>query len=162
MNCELHELQGMDVELQQVKEVLKVLMHSIIFQRALGEYRFRDTESELFEVTYVRCDSRLVDQMVEDYADTFSKAFERSDSPSAQSLCVSFFERRMRPAAFGFFRSEEKVTWERWHVPIRIMPPLEAGSGALDRRRRQQELEAMLRSQLELVLSLAASREPQP
>ena len=77
MNFELHELQPLEIAVFQVKEVLKILMHSIIFQRALGEYGFRDTESELFEVTYVRCNSRLIDLKVEEHAEEFSKAFER-------------------------------------------------------------------------------------
>ena len=35
----------------QLKEVLKILLHSIIFQRALGECRLRDVDSELFDIS---------------------------------------------------------------------------------------------------------------
>lgn len=160
MNGEFHELEGVDVERHQVKEALKVLMHSIVFQRALGEYRFLDAESELFDLSYVRCDSRVVERAVEEHAESCSRFFDRPDLADPQQICcVSFFERRSRPGGFGFFRSEEKVTWERWHVPVRVIPPLEAGSGALDRRRRQQDLETRLRSQLALILSLASTRK---
>mmetsp|Transcript_22591 Transcript_22591/g.33744 ORF Transcript_22591/g.33744 Transcript_22591/m.33744 type:complete len:95 (+) Transcript_22591:180-464(+) len=94
MNFEVHELQPLEVAVFQVKEVLKIIMHSIVFQRALGEYGFRDTESELFEVSYVRCHSRLIDLKVEEHADDFSKAFERhqwTGDKAHMQFCVSFF-----------------------------------------------------------------------
>ena len=34
MNAELVELEPLEVEVYQVKEVLKILIHSIVFQRA--------------------------------------------------------------------------------------------------------------------------------
>jgi len=69
MNCEQIQLEELHVERFQVKEVLKILLHSIIFQRALGECRMRDIDSELFDISYVRCDSRLVEQKVEENAE---------------------------------------------------------------------------------------------
>lgn len=94
MNFEVHDLQPIEVAVFQVKEVLKIIMHSIVFQRALGEYGLRDTESELFEVSYVRCNSRLIDLKVEEHADEFSKTFERyqwtDDKASVQAgVCRS-------------------------------------------------------------------------
>ena len=109
----------------QLKEVLKILLHSIIFQRALGECRLRDVDSELFDIScaaspasaemaaladfrsrgarYVRCDSRLVEARVEEHAEAFSSAIERGARVS-----LAFFERRARQAAFGLFRSEAR------------------------------------------------------
>ena len=78
MNCEQCDLKGLEVERLQVKEVLKILLHAIIFQRALGEVRIRDSDSELFDISYTRCDSRIVEQKVEEHAEAFSNAFDRA------------------------------------------------------------------------------------
>ena len=112
MNCELLELAEVEVDQSELKEVLKILLHSIIFQRALGEHRHRDCESELFDVSYMRCESRLIETKVEEHIESISSNIAtRSagvDTIQAQ-IGVAFFERRSRPTAFGLFRSEEKV-----------------------------------------------------
>ena len=95
MNLNLVELDVLHVEAYQIKEVLKVifpstlvrpcrsqlvlrerhrlhplcqvLLHSIIFQRALHAVAYRDCESELFDIAYVRVDSQAISKRVEDY-----------------------------------------------------------------------------------------------
>lgn len=88
MNCEVISLEPIEVERIQVKEVLKVLLHSVIFQRALGEYRHRDCHSELFELTYVRCDSQLVDQKVEEQASPAVATSCLYKSPEVSCACI--------------------------------------------------------------------------
>jgi len=131
-NFELFELDPIDCEAYQTKEVLKILLHSIIFQRALAACRLCDAESDLFDVSYVRCDSRAICQRVEEYAEAFSTALERSAAaplaaapatgatgaalPTAGAalpsgvppslparIALSFIERRSRPSTFGIF-----------------------------------------------------------
>jgi len=169
MNREQIELEPVEVERFQVKEVLKTLLHSIIFQRALGEVRMRDAESELFEISYPRCDSRLVEQKVEEQAETFSSAFERALERVATvrtKISISFFERRSRPAAFGLFRSEERVVWERWNIPMQVYSWDPAGTSTgqghsgsdPERTRRRLELEGALRQRLEFILTMASGK----
>ena len=135
-------------------------MHSIIFQRALGNYSFKDVESELFDVSYVRCASRQVDLRVEEFAvEEFAKAFQPGREPEQVQFCISFFERRSRPGAFGFFRSEEKVIWERWYIPLHVQRPPGRQVGEAERWQRQQELDASLRRQLEFILSTASLKK---
>mmetsp|Transcript_14645 Transcript_14645/g.37898 ORF Transcript_14645/g.37898 Transcript_14645/m.37898 type:complete len:215 (-) Transcript_14645:434-1078(-) len=170
MNFELVELDVLHVEAYQIKEVLKVLLHSIIFQRALGECRYRDCESELFDLAYVQVDSRPISQRVEEYAEAFSSALERTEATRRAQIGVSFVERRSRPAAFGLFRSmDEKVTWERWNLTLSVRapeapPPPEVATAdpagiAEYRRRQQQQLGEELRGRLEVILSTAAARK---
>jgi len=53
-NCEVFHLRPVfELEVHQVREVLRVLLHSIIFQRALGPVKPVERDSELFEVTWV-------------------------------------------------------------------------------------------------------------
>ena len=41
MNCEQIDPSPLEVERYQVKEALRILLHSIIFQRSLAENRYR-------------------------------------------------------------------------------------------------------------------------
>ena len=158
-----------------------MLLHSIIFQRALGEGQFQTCESELLDVAYVKCDSRPINQRIDEYADAFSSALERTEATRRALICVSFVERRARPAAFGFFRSDEKVTWERWQIALSVRsaqaPPenlpgsdnlmpggvtrgASQGTSTVElRQRQQQQLAHDLREQLEVILTTAASRK---
>ena len=195
MNFELIELEPLTCEAYQTKEVLKILLHSIIFQRALNEHKLCEGESELLDISYVRCDSQAISQRVEEYAEALSSALERSFFPTAKGagagaaakppavavapmkICVAFVERRNRPGAFGLFRGEEKVIWERWHMSLAVRapeaPPTDASrlglvsQGPRDRsaseieaRQRQQlQLSEELRARLEVILTKASSRK---
>lgn len=193
MNFELIELDPIACESYQTKEVLKILLHSIIFQRALNEHRLCDCESDLLDLSYVRCDSHGVSQRVEEYAEGLSSALERTHFTSKvgksagpapapvavapMKICLAFVERRNRPGAFGLFRGEEKVIWERWHIPLAVTAPGEAVSdlsqpqkaphGARERstsesesrQLQRQQLADELRDRLEVILTKASSRK---
>ncbi len=173
MNGEIVDLSPLSVEPFQIKEVLRIVLHSIVFQRALGECRIRETESDLFDLSYVRCDSAAVEQRVDEYAEAFSSALQRADGARRAQICVAFVERRSRPGAFGLFKTEEKVTWERWHIPLAVVDPaaeaepgggtVPAAPGARDegeaRRRRQRQLEVQLRERLEEIVTNASTRK---
>ena len=51
----------MEVEYRQIHEVLRCLIHTIVFNRALGCITPVEVDSELFDdVTYVKCDDQKV------------------------------------------------------------------------------------------------------
>ena len=158
MNCEQVDLEPIEVERFQVKEVLKALLHSIIFQRALGAQQMRDTDSDLFDLSYVRSDSRAIDAKVEEQTEAFGKALERDETMAAHQVCLSFFERRVRPSTFGLFRSEEKVVWERWHIPLLVHARDDLG-GQAERAQRSLALEDTLRQRIEFVINMASGKK---
>ena len=159
MNCEQVDLDAIEVERFQVKEVLKALLHSIIFQRALGAPAFRDTDSTLFDLSYVRSDSRVIDARVEDQTDAFNKALERDETTAAHQVCISFFERRTRPSTFSLFRSEEKVVWERWIIPLVVHARDPDLNAQVERAERSRALEETLRERIEFVVSMASGKK---
>ena len=53
------------------------LLHTIIFNRALGLVKPQEVDSELFDVTYVRCGDPSVDAKVEDKISAFCAWIER-------------------------------------------------------------------------------------
>jgi len=52
-NFELFELPPLEVESYQVTEVIRCILHTILFNRALGGVRPREVDSELFDITWV-------------------------------------------------------------------------------------------------------------
>ena len=160
MNCEQVDIEPIEVERFQVKEVLKALLHSIIFQRALGASQFRDTDSTLFDLSYVRADSRVIDAKVEDGTEAFGKALERDETTAAHLVCLSFFERRSRLATgFSFFRSEEQVVWERWNIPLLVHARDPDLGAQAERAQRSRALEDTLRDRIEFVLTMASGKK---
>jgi autophagy-related protein 101 len=54
-NCEVFQLPQLELLPHQAREALRCLLHTVLFNRALGQIRPRDVESELFDgITYVR------------------------------------------------------------------------------------------------------------
>merc|ERR1711871_1292997 len=67
MNCEHFVIDDLHVQDFQVKEALRCLLHSILFQRALGLITPTEVESPLFEgVTYMRCHDVALEKLVEE------------------------------------------------------------------------------------------------
>ncbi|KAK7848817.1 autophagy-related protein 101, partial [Quercus suber] len=52
MNCEVCQLKDLEVEHFEIREVLRCILHTIVFHRALGLVRPKDVDLELFDVTY--------------------------------------------------------------------------------------------------------------
>ena len=54
-NCEVFHLKPVfELEQHQIREVLRILLHTVIFNRALGPVKPVERDSELFEITWVR------------------------------------------------------------------------------------------------------------
>mmetsp|Transcript_69055 Transcript_69055/g.218401 ORF Transcript_69055/g.218401 Transcript_69055/m.218401 type:complete len:93 (-) Transcript_69055:806-1084(-) len=60
MNCEVTNVPLLDVENHQIREVLRSILHTILFSRALGLVQPKDVDSELFNLTYVRAQARSI------------------------------------------------------------------------------------------------------
>ncbi|KAG6398494.1 hypothetical protein SASPL_139956 [Salvia splendens] len=77
MNCEICQLKELDVEHFEIREVLRCILHTILFHRALGLVRPKDIDLELFEITYVQCGDveleRKTDEKIEQFIDRAEK-----------------------------------------------------------------------------------------
>eukprot|EP00301_Raphidiophrys_heterophryoidea_P020859 c5447_g1_i1.p1 GENE.c5447_g1_i1~~c5447_g1_i1.p1 ORF type:complete len:101 (-),score=14.54 c5447_g1_i1:469-771(-) len=88
MSLEQFLLDELEVEHFQVREALRCLLHTIIFQRALGAFRPEDVDSELFDITYVRCNDPAVVKTIEEKVDMFAKSVELPQPTKGQvSAC---------------------------------------------------------------------------
>jgi hypothetical protein len=53
-----------DVEEHQVREVLKCIVHTILFNRALGHVSPKDVDLQLINVSYVEVDDEAIERQV--------------------------------------------------------------------------------------------------
>ena len=177
-------------------EVLRILLHAVLYQRALGEPNHLDAASETFDLSYIKVDNPTLDQIVEKHAEAIARSIpadtrqltaaaataaaatsaatpkdgSSSSSPTPDvarlrlTVSVAFFERRQKAGGpFGFFRSEERVVWERWAIPLAVVLPerernVHSSVANAAEATRTRRVEANLRERLEYILTTASER----
>ena len=127
-NCEEFQCPSLDVSIGELKEALRCIIFTILFNRAIGGNRPIDPitiKAPLFEVGYMKTDSREVDALVEEKIKAFTEVAERSLETQIL-LNVGFFTEVARDAGllWQVFSSKktEKIYFERWRVPITVSP----------------------------------------
>eukprot|EP00879_Flechtneria_rotunda_P004058 GHRR01004301.1.p1 GENE.GHRR01004301.1~~GHRR01004301.1.p1 ORF type:complete len:212 (+),score=52.76 GHRR01004301.1:169-804(+) len=118
-NCEVFNLSAIEVELHQVREVLRCVLHTIMFNRSLGQVRPVEVDSELFDVTFVHCGDPAVDAHLESKISEACSFFEKKPQEVAQ-LCLSFYEPRRRQVGW-WGKQDEKLYWEKWMINLCIV-----------------------------------------
>ncbi|EFJ47979.1 hypothetical protein VOLCADRAFT_117751 [Volvox carteri f. nagariensis] len=108
-NCETHNLPVLELEPHQIREALRCVLHTIIFNRALGYVIPTDVDSELFDITYVQCGEPGVEARVESRISDFCAQVEKKPAELHQ-LHLSFYETRRKQAWFG--TQDERLYWE--------------------------------------------------
>eukprot|EP00298_Acanthocystis_sp_HF-20_P002986 c13360_g1_i1.p1 GENE.c13360_g1_i1~~c13360_g1_i1.p1 ORF type:complete len:204 (-),score=59.42 c13360_g1_i1:6-578(-) len=152
MNYELFTLEELVLERHQIKEVIACLLHTVIFQRALGPVTPEDVDSDLFGITYVKCNDPLVSKSIEEKVDSFAKVLENNSQIKGQ-VCLSFYEKQVKQAWFS--KQEERVYWEQWNIPISLISIKTDG----DRKVREQELEKMILDRITFVLGVVNHKQ---
>lgn len=116
-NCETFNLPALDVEQHHVRGVLRCLLHTIVFNRALGFVKPKDVDSDLFEITYVQCGDPHVEQLIEEKISAFITWTDRHPGKRGQ-VVLSFYEKRRKQAWFA--KQEERLYWEQWVISINV------------------------------------------
>jgi hypothetical protein len=60
------------------------ILHTIMFNRALGLVRPREVDSELFEITYVQCGDAATEKKIEEKIDLFLAWVEKHPNKKSQ------------------------------------------------------------------------------
>ncbi|WIA10212.1 hypothetical protein OEZ85_010414 [Tetradesmus obliquus] len=118
-NCEVFNLSAIEVELHQVREVLRCVLHTILFNRSVGQVKPVDVDSELFDITYVHCGDPSVESRLESKINEACGFFEKKPQEVAQ-LCLAFFEPRRRQVGW-FGKQDERLYWEKWVISLCIV-----------------------------------------
>jgi len=146
----------------QIKEVLECILHSILFSRAFGIIRPRETTVDFMQFYYVRCDDPIIEKYVEDRVELFYDAWQKKKfDPSKGILFLSFDEKRVKPQLFGLSKVEERFRWEQWIIQVRLLEhhtqPLHSpqlNEEVEDNEDRREKLEYDLRKTLLQILKL--------
>uniref|UniRef100_A0A1D1ZKI2 Autophagy-related protein 101 n=1 Tax=Anthurium amnicola TaxID=1678845 RepID=A0A1D1ZKI2_9ARAE len=121
MSCEVCHLKELEVEVFQVREVLRCILHTIFFHRSLGLVRPKDVDCELLDITYVQCGNATLEKKIEDKVDHFYGWAEKHPNKKGQVL-LSFYEVKNKQASW-FTNKVERLCWERWFINLHVLQP---------------------------------------
>ena len=162
MNHEEHLLDGIIVPHYQVKEVARCLIHTILFNRAMGPLKPREQYCDLFDICYAKIDSIDIDRMVEDAVDKLSQSVRVVGNGTAKGrIAVSFYEKKRRKVFFGITTTEEHVNWEQWIISI-VVNRQKISNGAdfaADRMRQARKTESEMTERILQILSLVNEKK---
>ncbi|KAK0604524.1 hypothetical protein LWI29_016515 [Acer saccharum] len=146
MNCEVCQLKELEVEHFEIREVLRCILHTIVFHRALGLVRPKDIDLELFEITYVQCGDVEVEKKIDEKIEQFISWVEKHPNKKSQ-ICLSFYEVKNKQQSW-FTNKIERLYWEQCksHHSKVVFDPGESTSE--ERSIRRAALEASLRDVL--------------
>ena len=124
MNCEIHQLAPLRCEAFQAKEVMRAVLHTVLFTRALGVVRPRDVDCEMFDLSYATCGDPAVDAAVEARLDALQAWLRRETRAGGETharVTLSFHE--LQHVGPGTQRIEKRPTacWEQWRVPLEVV-----------------------------------------
>ncbi|KAM0934899.1 hypothetical protein DsansV1_C30g0215421 [Dioscorea sansibarensis] len=119
MNCEVCQLKELVVEPFEIREVLRCILHTIVFHRALGLVRPKDIDSELFEITYVQCGDAELEKKIEEKIDHFIGWVDKHPNRKSQ-VCLSFYEVKSKQPTW-FSNKTERLHWEEWYVNLHVV-----------------------------------------
>lgn len=120
-NCETFQLPAVEAEAHQVREVLRCLLNTILFNRALGYVRPVDVDSDLLDLTYVTVGEPELQAALEQRISELCSAVERCPPAEVAQVQLSFYERRQRQAWFG--AKDERLHWEQWVISLVVASP---------------------------------------
>ncbi|CAH8339922.1 unnamed protein product [Eruca vesicaria subsp. sativa] len=121
MNCEACQLKELEVESFEIREVLRCILHTIVFHRALGLIRPKDVDLELFEITYVQCGEIEVEKKIDEKIEQLITWIDKHPNKKCQ-ICLSFYEVKTKQPSW-FTNKIERSYWEQWHISLNVLLP---------------------------------------
>lgn len=129
MNARSNNLQ-LTVEEKQIEDVLLSLLHTILFHRTTGKFTYKkegsytigtlgfvDTDCHSFDFTYVRCNSRNLDQILRRNINQFKENLRSNPSAKCGRIILEFYQKKKGRWPFGM----EEISWEIWTVTLGII-----------------------------------------
>lgn len=110
------------------------LVHTILFNRALGPIRIRDVECEGIQMRFTAIDDERIVESVERKIEATYAALERDGQGTVRrctpivpswsylgpvQVTLSFYEKRPVKTLF-FATRDEKIIWEQWCIPVAV------------------------------------------
>ncbi|KAF5451361.1 hypothetical protein F2P56_026474 [Juglans regia] len=172
MNCEVCQLKELEVEHFEIGEVLRCILHTIVFHRALGLVRPKDIDLELFEITYVQCGDVELEKKIDEKIEQFISWVEKHPNKKSQ-ICLSFYEVKNKQPSW-WTNKIERLYWEQWYINLNVAQHTKAhsskshhsklvvdpGESAVEERSvRRAALEASLREVMFQIIKFANEKK---
>ena len=160
MNCEIHQLAPLRCEAFQAKEVMRAVLHTVLFTRALGVVRPRDVDCEMFDLSYATCGDPAVDAAVEARLDALQAWLRRETRAGGETharVTLSFHELQHVGGSLPRIEKRPTACWEQWRVPLEVVVVDEAHD--VLKEQLALELRDTLRGAIQHVLGLAGERK---
>ncbi|KAJ3540098.1 hypothetical protein NM688_g6274 [Phlebia brevispora] len=132
------------------KEVLRAVLHSILFHRLFGTVKPRTFE--VSDVSMPGVDDPEIIRLVDEKVESFWRGVEGGANKRGQIL-VTFSEKRQRKSWFPGIMGEEEVPWELWTINAEIRQP----TTAQERERFNEDLKSTLTKSLKVMLTHTSS-----
>ncbi|CAI0429576.1 unnamed protein product [Linum tenue] len=127
MNCEVCQLKELEVEHFEIREVLRCILHTIVFHRALGLVRPKVIDLELFDITYVQCGDGELEKKIDEKIEQFISWVEKHPNKKSQ-VCISFYEVKNKHPSW-FTNKTERLYWEQWYINLNVSQQQKVHSG---------------------------------
>ncbi|KAM7250610.1 hypothetical protein ACFE04_022493 [Oxalis oulophora] len=127
MNCEVCQLKELEVEHFEIREVLRCILHTIVFHRALGLVRPKDIDLELFEITYVQCGDTELEKKIDDKIEQFVSWVDKHPNKKSQILLYFYEVKNKQPS--WFTNKIDRLVWEQWYVNLTVTQQPKPQSG---------------------------------
>ncbi|GLB35634.1 putative DUF1649-domain-containing protein [Lyophyllum shimeji] len=102
------------------KDVLKAVLHSILFHRLFGTVK--PQTFEVLDVTMPGVSDAGMEQLVNEKVDGLWKGIENGAHKRGQ-IRVTFSEKRPKKSWFQVYMGEEDVPWEQWVINAELRQP---------------------------------------
>lgn len=129
MNARAHVFE-LSVEGRQVDEVVQSLFHSLILQRTLGKFHYKqegsysigtlgfvDEDCDFIDFTYVRVASDVLNKNVRKEVTVFSESLTGGTAAESGQISLEFYQRKRARWPFP----AECIPWEVWTIKLDII-----------------------------------------
>ncbi|KAL5012857.1 hypothetical protein ScPMuIL_011408 [Solemya velum] len=120
----------LSVEGRQIEEVVASLFHTLLLNRTLGKFHYKqegsysigtvgivDVDCDFVDFTYVRAASDELNENLFREISVFRDTLRSPEGPSAGQITLEFFQKKRARWPF----QAECIPWEVWHVKLDVI-----------------------------------------
>jgi len=120
-NIKVFTIDTIETEEDYCRDVLRCLLHTILFHRALGLVRPKEVVIDLLDLYYVQIDNEELIKKVDERIEALYNSLVKGGKDMLQ-VDVIFHERVPSKNWFGRTK-EETVPWEQWALTVKLLKP---------------------------------------
>ena len=97
-------------EVQIIKEVIRITLNTIFYHRYLGEKNFKDVESSISYIYYIKLDNDKIEKEIEKQLDLIEKAILKKGNVQ---IVLNFYQKKIKQY---YLLEKLDNLWESWSM----------------------------------------------